>query len=135
MLWRPKMSTRVLMMAALAASVSASVAAAQTSPEIVIVTTARHGPSRSTIGAPIEDVSLSAPVRTEDLNLQTPDGFLKLADRVRQTAQRLCARLRFQHPIGTPVEYRCVQTAVDDATYEIDAALRRPVAAPEIQTP
>ena len=132
---RPKASLRVLMPVALAAGILGSAAVAQESPEIVIVTPPRHGPSRSSIGAPIEDVSLSATVRTDDLNFQTPEGFLELADRVRETANRLCARLRFQHPIGTPDEYRCVKAAVDDATYQIDAALRRPMVAPEIQNP
>lgn len=126
-------------MAVIAAGLTASLAVAQesemtpsgqvpdqvaSSPEVVIVTVPHHGPVRSSIGAPIQDLSLSANVRTDDLNLQSPDGWLELRSRVRQTARGLCAHLRFQHPIGTPDEFGCVRRAVDNASDQIDASLR-----------
>lgn len=126
-------------MAVFAAGLTASLALAQesemtpsgqvpdqvvSSPEVVIVTIPHHGPARSSTGAPIQDVSLSANVRTDDLNLQSTDGWLELRSRVRQTARGLCARLRFQHPIGTPDEFRCVERAVDNTSDRIDADLR-----------
>ena len=101
------------------------------SPEVVIVTPPGRGPTRSAIGAPIQDVSLSASVRTDDLNLQSPVGWLELRDRVRQTARSLCARLRFQNPIGTPDEFHCAQRAVEKTSDRIDAVL----GVPDIQNP
>jgi UrcA family protein len=93
------------------------------SPEVVIITPVRHGPSRSTVGAPIEDVSLSASVRTDDLNLQSPADIMELRDRVWQTARRLCDRLEFQYPISTPQGYWCVKKAVNNTNAQIDAAI------------
>ena len=139
---------RVVFVAAFAAASSASMAIAQdmssaqpgpdrttSSPEVVIVTPPERGPSRSTIGAPIQDVSLSATVRTDDLDLQSPAGFLELQDRIRDTARQLCARLRFQHPIGVPDEFGCRRRAMENASDQIDAALRGYPAGPEMENP
>jgi UrcA family protein len=141
---------RALFMAALAVGISSSIAVAQeteirtsepgpdqvtSSPEVVIVTPAHPGPERSAIGAPIEDVSLSASVRTDGLNLQSPADMLAFQDRVRQTARRLCDRLQFRYPIGVPDEYRCVRKALENTSDQMDAVIRNYRSAPEIQNP
>jgi len=56
---------------------------AYSSTEEVIIQAPRYrGPQRSTIGAPIEDVALSAPVRFDDLDLTTDWGVRKLHTRI-----------------------------------------------------
>jgi|SRR5579862_192902 len=147
---RQKSLRRAACMAALAAGFSGSTAIAQewgtpsmapepaqitSSPEVVIVTLPARGPARSTIGAPIQDVSLSAVVRTDDLDLQSPAGFIELQNRIRDTARGLCARLRFRHPIGVPDEFGCRRRAMENASYQIDAALRGYPVAPATESP
>jgi UrcA family protein len=105
------------------------------SPDVVIVTPPYPGPRRSAIGAPIEDVSLSASVSTDGLNLQSPDGIIELQDRVRETARRLCDRLEFRYPIGVPDEYRCIRNAVENTSDQIDAAIGIHRSAPGIENP
>jgi len=140
---------RTIFIAAFAAGISNSIAVAQdnqmsswqagpeqvTSPEVVIISPPPRGPTRSTIGAPIQDVSLSASVRTDDLNLQSPADMLELRNRVRETARQLCARLRFQHPIGWPDEFRCRLRATENAFDQINAAIMNYPAAPGMENP
>ena len=129
---------RAIFMAALAVGSSGSMAIAQESdmsapvpgsdqiaspPEVVTITPPNHRPTRSTIGAPIEDVSLSASVRTDDLNPLSTSDWIELRHRVRETAQQLCRRLGFQHPIGTPDESGCVRRAIETTSDEIDSAI------------
>jgi len=142
-------SWRAAFTVALALGISHSVAVAQTykaatepgpdqagsSPEIVTVTPARPGVTRSTIGAPIQDVSLSATVQTDDLSPYSIADWEVLGDRVRETARRLCDRLAFQYPIGTPDRYQCMRRAVRDTTDEIDANLRNYGSAPRMENP
>jgi len=98
-------------------------------PEEVIIQAPRmrhYTPRRSTIGAPIEDVGLSAPVRFDDLDLTTDWGVRKLHDRIFIAARRLCQRLDNRYPItvsdGAP---SCYRQAVDDAMAQADAAVDR----------
>lgn len=140
---------RVVLIAALAIGISSSTALAQdtgvgpwqpgpqgnASPELVIVTPPSYGPMRSSIGAPIQDVSLSAAVWTGDLNLQSPADVIELRDRVWDTARRLCARLRFQHPIGMPDEFRCRRNAIANAFDQVDYAIQNYGGGPEIENP
>ena len=89
--------------------------------EEVIVNQPRLG--RSTIGAPIQQVTLSELVRYDDLNLGSVPGIVALRHRVRDTASRLCHRLAFENPIGTPDAWRCRQEAIADATPRVDAVI------------
>jgi UrcA family protein len=100
---------------------------AYSSTEEVIIQAPRYrGPQRSTIGAPIEDVALSAPVRFDDLDLTTDWGVRKLHTRIFVAARRLCERLDNRYPItvsdGAP---SCYRQAVDDAMAQADAAVDR----------
>lgn len=141
---------RATIIAALAIGISGSAAVAQDTgpgpwqprrpvvnpaPEIVIVTPPSYGPMRSSIGAPIQDVSLSAAVWTGDLNLQSPADMIELRDRVWDTARRLCARLRFQHPIGMPDEFRCRRNAIANAFDQVDFAIQNYNSAAGIENP
>jgi hypothetical protein len=58
--------------------------------EDVIVRAPQHGPARSEIGAPIQDVSLSREVRFDDLDLRTVWGAQALRSRIRIRRSR-CA--------------------------------------------
>ncbi|MBS0273537.1 MAG: UrcA family protein [Proteobacteria bacterium] len=133
-----RMSVKTALLAgAFAAGLAALPAAAQdygygapgASPQDVIVQAPRmrhYTPQRSTIGAPIVDVGLSAPVRYDDLDLTTDWGVRKLHTRIFVAARRLCQRLDNRYPItvsdGAP---SCYRQAVDDAMMQADAAVDR----------
>jgi len=87
------------------------------------VTVVPERPSRSTIGAPIEDSTLSEFVRYDDLNLSQVSDIISLRHRVRDTARRVCNRLAFEHPIGTPDTTRCRRDAVDNADSQVTSAI------------
>jgi UrcA family protein len=100
---------------------------AYSSTEDVIVQAPRYRhPQRSTIGAPIEDVWLSAPVRFDDLDLTTDWGVRKLHTRIFVAARKLCQRLDNRYPVtvsdGAP---SCYRQAVNDAMAQADAAVDR----------
>ena len=100
---------------------------ANSGPEDVIVQAPRYRhQQRSTIGAPIEDVWLSAPVRFDDLDLTTDWGVRKLHTRIFVAARKLCQRLDNHYPItvsdGAP---SCYRQAVNDAMAQADAAVDR----------
>ncbi len=100
-------------------------------PEEVIVTPPYYGPSRSSIGAPYEDVSMSRPVRIDDLDLRTDWGVAALRDRIGYTARALCRRLNAMYPISAddthvswPSDTNCYDHAVDRAWVQADQAIR-----------
>lgn len=100
---------------------------AYSSTEEVIIQAPRYrGPQRSTIGAPIEDVGISAPVRFDDLDLTTDWGVHALHTRIFVAARTLCQRLDNRYPItvsdGAP---SCYRQAVNDAMAQADAAVDR----------
>lgn len=82
------------------------------------------------IGAPVEDVSLSWPVRYDDLDLRSPAGIEVLRARIRLTARLECNDLDFFHPVGITDIPTCYTAAVDDAMYRADMAIRVANAAP-----
>jgi UrcA family protein len=82
-----------------------------------------HRAARSAIGAPIEDVSMSAPVGIGDLNLHTGEGVYTMRQRVKYTAHTMCNRLSFRYPIGYPDTDRCYRRAIERAMPQADSAL------------
>ena len=82
-----------------------------------------HRAARSAIGAPIEDVSMSAPVGIGDLNLHTGEGVYTMRQRVKYTAHTMCNRLAFRYPIGYPDTDRCYRRAIERAMPQADSAL------------
>jgi UrcA family protein len=93
--------------------------------EVIVRAPPYHGPQRSEIGAPIEDVSLSREVRFDDLDLRTDLGQGALRDRIRRTALSLCQDLANRYPVtaddGSPP---CYRTAYDDAMNQAESAIR-----------
>lgn len=83
-----------------------------------------HHATRSTIGAPIRDVSLSQPVRFNDLNLRSAWGARELRHRVRYTARKLCNQLDRRYPISTSDSPPCYRTALRNAMYQANTAIR-----------
>lgn len=93
--------------------------------EVIIQAPRYHGPARSAIGAPIEDVSLSRPVRFDDLDLRTSWGAHALHNRISYTARTLCRRLDFEYPISTSDSPDCYRTAMAYAMEQADDAIAR----------
>lgn len=93
--------------------------------EITVYAPRHHQPDRSDIGAPIENVALSQPVRYDDLDLTTNWGARRLNDRMRETARVLCRKLELRY---TPVEGdrdSCYRQTVADAQDRVDEAIDR----------
>jgi UrcA family protein len=112
---------------ALAASLSAIPAMAQDSysgdEEVIVRAPRYHAPERSTIGAPIQTVGTSQPVRFDDLDLRTAWGVRRLHDRIEHTARLLCRQLDARYPIPASDSPDCYRNAVDDAMYQADQAI------------
>lgn len=124
-------STLLALAIALAASSASAqqygpVAAPSGSHEVVTVTAPRpHERQRSTIGAPIVNVSLSREVRFDDLDLRTARGAHALRARVRDTARALCNQLDQQYPVTEDDSRSCITTAQNDAMAQADSAIGR----------
>ena len=88
--------------------------------ERIIVTAPRAPVTRSRLGGPIVDVSLSRTVRIDDLDLNTSDGMDRLRSRVSFTARTLCDRLDRFYPIATDDSPPCFRTAVREAFASIN---------------
>ena len=101
--------------------------------EEVIIT--RPLPRRSTIGAPIEDVTRSEQVRYDDIDLSSVPGIIAFRHRVRDRARSLCDRLAFENPVGTPDRWRCRQAAVDEAATQVDSVIHNYRGTTFTQTP
>ena len=93
--------------------------------EVIIQAPRYHGPSRSTIGAPIQTEGMSEPVRYDDLDLRTDWGARALHERIRYTAQRLCRELDRRYPVTVSGGPDCYHMAVADAMDQADAAIDR----------
>jgi UrcA family protein len=141
------MLAQILAISALASVFAASAATAQDYNDypprptarpadevIVIAPRGRHYDSshRSDIGAPIETVSLSRPVRFDDLDLSTRWGAQRLRERVRYAAQQMCRRLDTEYPVNAADEPRdafgsgnCYRDAVADGMDQADQAIEQ----------
>jgi UrcA family protein len=94
-------------------------------PEEVIVQAPRwYEPRRTSIGAPIRDVSLSEAVRIDDLDLRSGRDVRRLEARLREHAGILCRRLDVQYPVTISASSRnCFQDAMADAMDQAEAAI------------
>lgn len=100
-------------------------------PEEVIVRPPTYARQHSAIGAPIIDVSMSRPVRMDDLDLRTDWGARALRDRVSFTARTLCSQLNAMYPVtydgGSdqwPINHECYRDAFDGGMAQADQAIR-----------
>jgi UrcA family protein len=79
---------------------------------------------RTTIGAPIEVISLSRPVSYADLDLSTQEGRAELRKRIENTAKAACKELDVMYPDSMfqpiPAEQNCVKNASSQAM-EVEA--------------
>jgi len=82
-----------------------------------------YGPAYSKLGAPYKLVSLSKPVRIDDLDLRTRYGVRILRNRIRLTARLLCRDLDERYPVTADYSPPCYKNAVEDAMYRADRAI------------
>jgi UrcA family protein len=83
---------------------------------------------RSTIGAPIETISLSRRVSYGDLDLTKQSDVEKLGKRIRNTARLACEQLDNLYPDGSlyqtiPSDQNCVNTATRKAIEEANLVI------------
>jgi len=91
-------------------------------PEGVTVTgsrVAKETIGSSTIGAPIEQISLSYRVSYSDLDLTTSGGKAELDKRVRVAADAACKEVGRLYPDAKPGDAACVKAAVDAAMVQV----------------
>ncbi len=93
---------------------------ASASPEEVIV---RPRPTRNTIGAPMEDITLSQAVSYSDLDLPTVEGNIAFRHRVSDAAYSVCNRLEMRYPVGAPDKDGCYRAAMRRVTPQVDEAI------------
>jgi UrcA family protein len=127
----------VLLAGAFGASLAALPAAAQDYPrdgyasyhgdeEVIVRAPRYHARERSSIGAPIENVAISEPVRFDDLDLSYDRDVYRLEDRIHAKARALCHRLDVAHPIDvSDTPQTCYRDAVADAMDQVDAAVEQ----------
>ena len=95
-------------------------------PTEVIVTPPPMQRQRSVIGAPIIDVSMSRPVRIDDLDLRTSSGVDELRGRISYTARTLCRQLDVMYPVtyDGSSSYDCYRIAFRHGMARADDAIR-----------
>ncbi|HTW35458.1 MAG TPA: UrcA family protein [Rhizomicrobium sp.] len=90
----------------------------------VIVTAPRYRADHNYLNVPIENVSLSQPVRTDDLDLRTWRGAHELRWRVHVAARQVCEQLIEAYPVGVNGDATCYRDAVAEAMPGVDAAIQ-----------
>ena len=78
---------------------------------------------RTTIGAPVEEVTLTHRVSYADLDLATHSGAMALKRRVKETARLACEQLDKLYPFEDKAEPACIQEAVHRAESQVDEAI------------
>jgi UrcA family protein len=118
-----------LVLAAIVSAVPAAVLVAQQQaqvPEVKIEATRQvKTVGRSSIGAPIEVVSLTHAVNYKDLDLSTSAGADTLRSRVSDTAKATCNQLDTLYPLNKNAEQTqsCVKQATDAAMAQANSAI------------
>jgi UrcA family protein len=77
----------------------------------------------TTIGAPIEEVTLTHRVSYADLNLATHSGAMELKRRVEETARLACEQLDKLYPFEDKETPTCIRDAVDRSESQVDEAI------------
>jgi UrcA family protein len=90
----------------------------------VIVTAPRYRHDHNYLNTPPENVSLSLPVRYDDLNLRTREGVRELHRRVHIVAGQVCGQLIDMYPVGVDSDATCYRNAVAEAMPRVDAAIQ-----------
>ena len=90
----------------------------------IVVTAPRYRDDHNHINVPLENVSLSQPVRYDDLDLRSPQGARELRRRVRVVADQVCGQLVDAYPVGVDSDATCYRNAVAEARPRVDAAIQ-----------
>ena len=99
-----------------------TVRAADVEEEVTVTAPAERTIGRSTIGAPITEVSVSEKVQYNSSMLMTNSGRALLQDKIATEARRLCQEA--ETPGSVPAEHQkaCEKRAIQDANEQIAAA-------------
>lgn len=109
-----------------AAMLSMSIAFAADELETITVTAGamvKTVVGHSTIGAPIEEVTLTHHVSFADLDIGTHTGAMALKRRVEETAHAACKQLDELYPKSGESRSTCVRHAIAGATEQINQAI------------
>ncbi len=85
--------------------------------EEVVVTAPRHYHETGPTGGDIDIVSMSRPVRVDDLDLNTAWGRDELRSRVRLTAASVCGQLLSMDPAGASGNAPCYENTVSSSIH------------------
>jgi UrcA family protein len=90
----------------------------------VIVIAPRYRVDHHSLNTPVENVSLSQPVRSDDLDLRTARGAHELRRRIHFVARSVCGQLIDMYPVGVDSDATCYRNAVAEAMPRADAAIQ-----------
>ena len=109
--------------AALGLAIATGVAAAPQSDEVV-VEIARPGLHRdSSLGAPVNIITLTRRVSVSDLDLRSYSGWMQLETRVNETANTVCDQLHRRYHLSLSERRSCVRDAVAGGIEQARAAI------------
>ena len=104
---------------AIAAATTNAFALDQITVEASRITTREFG--RSSIGAPIEEISLNARASVAGLDLGTTQGLTEARNRVHAAALSACKQLGRLYPLSEPSDRVCASTAETSALVQVRA--------------
>jgi UrcA family protein len=78
---------------------------------------------KSTIGAPIKEMTIRSRVSYADLDLTTATGVDTLSKRIKDTATSTCKEIKVDVPVDGWTVDRCIKEAVDDAMVQVNKAV------------
>jgi UrcA family protein len=113
----------VLLAGVFGVALAVTSASAQDSSEQVQVTAPHFRAESAPLNGPLEKISLSSTVRTDDLNLRTRHGVRELRLRVRDEAKNVCTQLAQAYLVREAPGTSCYREAVDDAMEQADTAI------------
>ncbi len=122
----PLASSLTCALAAIGIISASELALAQTQTAAEITITGERSSKivgRSTIGAPIEELTLSRKVSFSDLDLTSSAGASELEKRVNETAKDLCAELDKLRPLEPATGRDCVKKTSEPALAQAHAAI------------
>ncbi|HJS92449.1 MAG TPA: UrcA family protein [Steroidobacteraceae bacterium] len=77
----------------------------------------------SSLGAPLEQVSITHRVSYSDLDLTTVVGATELKQRVKEAAKMACKQLDDLYPLEAKNVNECTRTAIAQASSQVDSAI------------
>jgi UrcA family protein len=105
---------------------TSAAAVAQTTTEIVVeAPRVERTNERSTIGAPIDIISVTHRVTYKDIDISTHSGAKVLEQRVADAAKAACKEIDKLYPLSTPApnSLPCEKQAIDRAMVQVHAAV------------